>query len=136
MGGASKAREGLIMAADLHEKQKVDRYRAILYAGASGDFNPLHIDPAVGEKAGFGGPILHGMCTAAWMVDAVTRHYGDPRKIKQMNSRFAGPVRLGDELNFVAKEITPGEAGQTYTMEVTNQDGEPILKRASVVMEG
>ena len=63
------------------EKQKVDRYRAFYYAAASGDFNPLHIDPAVGEKAGFGGPILHGLCTAAWMVDSVTRAHGDPRKI-------------------------------------------------------
>ena len=124
------------MAEDLEEKQKVDRYRAILYAGASGDFNPLHIDPSVGEKAGFGGPILHGLCTAAWMVDAVTRHHGDPRKIKQMNSRFAGPVRLGDELTIAAKEIASSDDGVTYAMEVTNQDGEAILKRASVVMEG
>lgn len=117
------------------EKQKIDRYRAIFYAGASGDFNPLHIDPAVGEKAGFGGPILHGLCSAAWMVDSVTRAHGDPRKIKSMGCRFAGPVRLGDELSFEG-EVRNSEDGQTtYFVEVNNQDGEAVLKKALVTME-
>ena len=95
------------------EKQKVDRYRAVYYAGASGDFNPLHIDPAVGEKAGFGGPILHGLCTAAWMVDSVTRAHGDPRKIKKMGCRFSGPVRLGDELCLLYTSPSPRDVEES-----------------------
>ena len=117
------------------EQQKVDRYRAFYYAAASGDFNPLHIDPAVGEKAGFGGPILHGLCTAAWMVDSVTRAHGDPRKIKAMSCRFSGPVRLGDELSLAGTVMEQGEGETTYTVDVKNQDGDQILRKALVTME-
>jgi len=117
------------------EKQKVDRYRAIFYAGASGDFNPLHIDPSVGEKAGFDGPILHGLCTAAWMVDSVTRAHGDPRKIKSMGCRFAGPVRLGDELSFDGSVQEQADGATTYSVSVNNQDGDQVLRKALVTME-
>ena len=54
--------------------RECDPYRAIYYAAASGDFNPIHIDKAVGEMAGLGGTILHGMCTMAWAVEAATRY--------------------------------------------------------------
>ena len=117
------------------EKQKVDHYRAFYYAAASGDFNPLHIDPAVGERAGFGGPILHGLCTAAWMVDSVTRAHGDPRKIKSMSCRFSGPVRLGDELSFTGAVREQADGQTTYTVDVKNQDDDQILRKALVTME-
>ena len=117
------------------EKQKVDRYRAVFYAGASGDFNPLHIDPKVGDKAGFGGTILHGLCTAAWMVDSVTRAHGDPRKIKSMGCRFSGPVRMGDELGFTGSVMEQAEGLTTYAVDVSNQDGDKVLRKALVTME-
>ena len=117
------------------ETQKVDRYRAVYYAGASGDFNPLHIDPAVGEKAGFGGPILHGLCTAAWMVDSVTRAHGDPRKIKSMGARFSGPVRLGDTLSFDGEVREQADGCTTYAVTVSNENGDQVLKKALVTME-
>ena len=120
---------------EFSEDQKVDRYRAVFYAGASGDFNPIHIDPSVGEKAGFGGPILHGLCTAAWMVDAVSRHVGDPRKIKGMRTRFSSPVRLGDSLSYRGRLQQENEDGtQTFAVDAVNQDDEAILKRSTVVV--
>ncbi|MBF94559.1 MAG: hypothetical protein CMH58_05295 [Myxococcales bacterium] len=120
---------------EFSEEQKVDRYRAVFYAGASGDFNPIHIDPSVGEKAGFGGPILHGLCTAAWMVDADSRHVGDPRKIKSMRTRFSAPVRLGDRLSFKGTLQQENEDGtQTYGIEAVNQDEEAVLKRSTVTV--
>lgn len=120
---------------EFSEEQKVDRYRAVFYAGASGDFNPIHIDPSVGEKAGFGGPILHGLCTAAWMVDAVSRHVGDPRKIKGMRTRFSSPVRLGDTLSFRGQLQQENEDGtEIYAIDAVNQDDEAVLKRSTVTV--
>lgn len=123
--------------AEFSEEQKVDRYRAIYYAAASGDFNPIHIDPSVGEKAGFDGPILHGLCTAAWMVDTVSRHVGDPRKVKGMRTRFSNPVKLGDTLTFAGTSQGSNEDGTvTYGVSATNQDGTAVLNRATVIVEG
>ncbi|MFY2559208.1 MaoC/PaaZ C-terminal domain-containing protein, partial [Corallococcus terminator] len=51
--------------------RECDLYRPIYYAGASGDFNPIHIDPEVGKVAGLDGVILQGLCTLAWAVEAV-----------------------------------------------------------------
>ncbi len=42
--------------------RECDKYRPIYYAAASGDFNPIHIDPDAGKAAGLGGPILQGLC--------------------------------------------------------------------------
>ena len=53
--------------------RECDRYRSLYYAGASGDFNPIHIDVEVGQAAGLGGLILQGLCTLAWAVDAFAR---------------------------------------------------------------
>jgi len=58
--------------------RECDRYRSLYYAGASGDFNPIHIDVEVGQAVGLGGVILQGLCTLAWGVDAFARFLGDP----------------------------------------------------------
>jgi 3-hydroxybutyryl-CoA dehydratase len=118
------------------EAHRVDKYRAIFYAAASGDFNPIHIDPSVGEKAGFGGPILHGLCTAAWMVDSVSRHVGDPTAIKSMGCRFSAPVRLGDTVTCegLVHEVADGDT--TYAVSAKIQDDTDVLRKARVTVKG
>ena len=82
-----------------HERT-CDRYRPLYYAGASGDFNPLHVDADAGKKAGFGGPILQGLCTLAWAAEAAVRLYGEPTRLKKLKVRFSRPVKPGDQLIF------------------------------------
>src|SRR5256885_15255864 len=79
-----------------------DPYRPIYYAAASGDFNPIHIDPKVGEAAGLGGAILQGLCTMAWAAEAAVRVYGDPAKLKKLKVRFSRPVKPGDVVTFTS----------------------------------
>ena len=73
-----------------------DPYRPIYYAAASGDFNPIHIDPIVGGEAGLGGAILQGLCTLAWAVDCFIGYLGDPGRVsainKANNDHFLGPL--------------------------------------------
>lgn len=73
--------------------------QAALYR-LSGDHNPLHIDPAIGEQAGFGGPILHGLCTYGIVGRAVLAEEcgGDPSKLKFLSGGFKKPVWPGDTL--------------------------------------
>jgi 3-hydroxybutyryl-CoA dehydratase len=112
----------------------VDRYRPIFYAGASGDFNPIHIDAEVGRAAGLGGPILQGLCTLAWAVDCFARYLGDPGAVTKVQARFSRPVALEDTLTFkgVVKEVSQGTLKATVRAE--NQRGEEVLKE--VTLEG
>ncbi|GAA5899652.1 hypothetical protein JCM8208_000618 [Rhodotorula glutinis] len=66
----------------------------------SGDYNPLHIDSSVGEALGFGGVILHGLCSYGHAARAVVLNVakGDGRRLKYMSARFTSPVKPGDEL--------------------------------------
>lgn len=74
---------------------------ALLYR-LSGDWNPLHADPAVATKAGFDRPILHGMCSMGIAARAIIQHYCDfdPSRLKSMFVRFSRPVMPGETLRF------------------------------------
>ena len=80
---------------------------ALLYR-LSGDWNPLHADPAVAAKAGFDRPILHGMCTMGIAARAIIQHYCDydPSRLKSMFVRFSRPVMPGETLRFEFFEET------------------------------
>ncbi len=73
--------------------------QALLYR-LSGDRNPLHADPAVGEKVGFGGPILHGLCTYGYVGRAALHSLagGDPARIVALEASFQAPVFPGETL--------------------------------------
>jgi acyl dehydratase len=74
---------------------------ALLYR-LSGDWNPLHADPAVAAKAGFERPILHGLCTMGLAARALIQHCCDydPDRLTGMFVRFSRPVLPGDTLRF------------------------------------
>ncbi len=112
--------------------RECDPYSAIYYAAASGDFNPIHLDKAVGEMAGLGGTILHGMCTMAWAVEAASRYLGDPGQIKKVRVRFSRPVAIGDVISFQGR--VTGVDGSRLVAEISakNQRGEEVLKSAMV----
>lgn len=105
-----------------------DPHRPLYYAAASGDFNEIHIDPKVGEKAGLGGVILHGMCTMAWMVEAAVAYVGDPARIVRSRTRFARPVLIGDTLSYRGKVTQIVDGRLTAEISATNQRGEDVLK--------
>jgi len=74
-------------------KHPVGKYLPIYYAGASGDFNPIHIDPEFGKMVGLGGNILQGLCTMGFMARTCTDWAGDPGALKRLKVRFAKPVK-------------------------------------------
>ena len=75
--------------------------RAALIYRLSGDWNPLHLDPAVAAKAGFPRPILHGLASYGVAGVAISRALGrDPARLRLLACRFSGVVMPGDELEF------------------------------------
>lgn len=113
-----------------------DKYRPIYYAAASGDFNPIHIDPEAGKAAGLGGPILQGLCTLGWAVDAFIHYLGDPGKVSRVRVRFSRPVAIDDTVTFTGK-VTKVEGGVvTAELAAKNQKGEDVLKGAVVEGKG
>ncbi|HYV44291.1 MAG TPA: MaoC family dehydratase [Myxococcaceae bacterium] len=115
--------------------RECDRYRPIYYAGASGDYNPIHIDREVGELAGMGGAILQGLCTLGWAVEAAARYAGDPGRVKKVKVRFSRPVRIEDTVTFQGK-VAKVEGGRAVAeLSAKNQDGEDVLKGAVVELE-
>lgn len=85
--------------ADWTFEESTSKEQAALYR-LNGDLNPLHIDPKIGESAGFGHPILHGLCTYGYVCRAVIAQEcgGDPSKMKYLSGQFRKPVWPGDTL--------------------------------------
>jgi acyl dehydratase len=108
-----------------------DRYRPVYYAAASGDFNPLHIDPEAGRAAGLGGAILQGMCTYAWLAEACAAYFDDPGRVRRLRVRFSRPVAPGDTVTFEGRCVAVEGAMVRVEVAATNQRGEEVLKGAS-----
>jgi acyl dehydratase len=79
----------------------------------SGDYNPLHIDPSIGQRAGFGGTILHGLATYGTAARAIIAKVGggDPRSLKAIAGRFTSPLKPGDVLEISIWEMGSGPNG-------------------------
>jgi peroxisomal enoyl-CoA hydratase 2 len=96
-------------AADLDVGTRIGDNQAHVYR-LSGDYNPLHIDPAAAKFGGFDRPILHGLCTfghcAQLLLGALCG--GDPARFGKLKVRFASPVFPGDSLRVVAWHDGPG----------------------------
>ncbi|QRW09965.1 peroxisomal dehydratase [Ceratobasidium sp. AG-Ba] len=76
-----------------------------------GDYNPLHIDPSIGKRTGFGGVILHGLSSYGFAARAVLKSV--PGELKAFGVRFTSPVRPGDTLETSIWEMGPGPDGTT-----------------------
>ncbi|OAT81143.1 hypothetical protein A6M21_12030 [Desulfotomaculum copahuensis] len=79
------------------KKPPLDRMQLVRYAGASGDFNPLHYDDETGKAAGTGGVIAHGMLLMGFAGQAVTRWIPN-RYLKRLSVRFVDITRPGDQI--------------------------------------
>jgi 3-hydroxybutyryl-CoA dehydratase len=113
------------------KKNPVGKYQPMVYAGASGDFNPIHIDPEFGKMVGLGGNILHGLCTMAFVAKSLTDLSGDPGKLKKLKVRFAKPVKPLETVE-VKGTVTAKEGG-TIKLELsawTNKGTVQVISNA------
>jgi peroxisomal enoyl-CoA hydratase 2 len=100
--------------ADWVVEEQTTPEQAIIFR-LSGDYNPLHIDPRIGQGAGFGGVILHGLSTFGFAGRAVLKTVGasDPNSLKFFGVRFTAPVKPGDKLETSIWEVGKGPHSTT-----------------------
>ncbi|MFQ6607145.1 MAG: MaoC family dehydratase [Fidelibacterota bacterium] len=103
----------------------IDKYLPLYYAGASGDFNLIHIDPEFARGQGLESNILQGLCTLG-IATGLLIGDRDPAILKSIKVRFANPVLPGDRLTFTIEE-TAGEVQFT----AVNQGGVVVLENCS-----
>lgn len=110
-----------------------------MYAGASGDFNPIHVDKEFAEKVGLGGTIAHGLSSMARLGRCVTDWIGDPGALKRFKVRFASPARPGDTVTFwgkvTDKKVEDGRNLVTLEVGANIQDGTVVLSKGEAVVE-
>ena len=117
-GGSGTRKEGAAATAARPERSAdhVVDFSILPQAGLiyrlSGDFNPLHADPAIAQQAGFPRPILHGAATWGIAGHAVTRKLcgGDTGRVRSFGARFTSPVYPGETVRNEIWEVVPGQA--------------------------
>jgi len=118
---------------------RVTRADLVRYAGASGDFNPIHWSERTATAVGLPGVIAHGMFTMALVGRAVTGWAGAPDAVVEFGVRFARPVPVPDTdegtevvVSAAVKETTAD--GHTRLALTATCNGEKVLSMAQAVI--
>jgi acyl dehydratase len=106
-----------------------DKYLTVRYAGASGDFNPIHIDEEFAKAVGLPGRILHGLWTMAQVARAQTEAAGGPDKLQRLRVQFRGMGVPEKEITVTStvREVADGVAVVDAQAE---QNGKRIIRNA------
>jgi acyl dehydratase len=106
-----------------------DRYLTVRYAGASGDFNPIHIDEDFARQVGLPGKILHGLWTMAQVARAQTDAGGGPHSLRRLSVQFRG-MGLPEHEVTVKGTVATVDDGVAVVHAVAEQDGKAIIRNA------
>jgi len=111
-------------------KGPLEQIQLTRYAGASGDFNPIHQDDAFARVAGMGGVFAHGMLSMGFVAQAVTDWAG-AGTVRKLGVRFAALVRLKDTVTCTGRVISKTEKDDLRLVELEiwaeTQKGEKVV---------
>ena len=112
-----------------------DKYLPHRYAGASGDFNPIHIDPEFAQQVGLPRNILHGLYSMAQVARANNAAAGgDPRALKRLSVQFRGMGMPESEIE-VTGTVREIREGRAVIDTVATQEGKRIIRNAEAEVE-
>ena len=111
-----------------------DKYLTVRYAGASGDFNPIHIDEEFAKAVGLPGRILHGLWTMAQVARAQTEAAGGPETLKRLSVQFRGMGAPEQEV-LVTGTVREAADGRAIIDTVAEQSGKQIIRNAEAELE-
>jgi acyl dehydratase len=111
-----------------------DRYATLRYAGASGDFNPIHLDDEFARSVGLPGRILHGLYTMALLARTHTEAFGGPQHLKRLAVQFRG-VAVPEHEILVSSTVTGRDGGRLTVSTTAEQQGRAIIRGGTAELE-
>ena len=111
-----------------------DSHTTYRYAGASGDFNPIHIDEQFARSVGLPGRILHGLYTMALLARAQTEAAGGPEKLKRLTVQFRGTALPEHEIT-ITSTVKEHRDGRAIVAATVTQQGKAIIRGATAELE-
>jgi len=111
-----------------------DRYLTVRYAGASGDFNPIHIDEEFARSVGLPGRILHGLWTMAQVARAQTEAAGGPEHLKRLSVQFRG-MGLPEHEIVITGTVRARDGDRATVDTVAEQAGNQIIRNAEAELD-
>jgi acyl dehydratase len=112
-----------------------DRYLTYRYAGASGDFNPIHIDDEFARSVGLPGRILHGLWSMAQVARAQTEAAGGPEKLRRLAVQFRG-MGLPEQEVVVTSKVREVRDGVAVVDAEARQGDTRIVRRGVAEISG
>ena len=110
----------------------VDREAILRYAEITGDYNPIHVDPAFAAKTPMGGVIAHGTLSMNLLWQSLAATFGAAAlRGAALEIRFVKPVREGDTVE--AGGRAAGDATGSFEVWVRNQNGENVIEGGATV---
>jgi acyl dehydratase len=132
-GHLDEHRQGYVVSLEVGQTIELrvtpDPYVTVRYAGASGDFNPIHVDEDLAKQVGLPGRILHGLWTMAQVARAHTDAAGGPEHLRRLSVQFRGMGRLGEEI-VISGTAEAAEDGAVIVHSEAEQSGQRIIRSA------
>lgn len=117
-------------------KGPIQQIQLTRYAGASGDFNPIHQDDEFAKAAGMGGVFAHGMLSMGFVGQAITDWAG-PTAVRKFGVRFAAIVRLKDTVTCRGRVLAKSSGDDAHLVDLEvwaeNQRGEKVVTGKATV---
>jgi acyl dehydratase len=117
----------------------IQRVNLVQYAGASGDFNPIHWNERFATSVGLPNVIAHGMFTMAEAIRVVTDWVGDPGAVEEYSVRFTRPVVVPDDgqgatLEVTAKVTEKLDGKRVQVDLAARSEGQTVLARSRAIV--
>ena len=115
--------------------ETIERMDLVRYAGASGDFNPIHWNDEVARAVGLPGVIAHGMYSMGVATRMITGWAGDPAAIKRLKVRFSNMIEPGQTLT-AKGEVAEVDGGRVLVrFHAEDSKGEKVLSKGEAELE-
>jgi acyl dehydratase len=113
----------------------IERLDLIRYAGASGDFNPIHWSDEIARAVGLPGVIAHGMYSMAVAARMVSGWAGDPAAIKRLKVRFSAMIEPGQTLTAKGEVAGVDDGRVLVRFHAEDEKGEKVLSKGEAELE-
>jgi acyl dehydratase len=109
--------------------RRVSQEQINAYADASGDHNPIHVDPDFARSVGLPGTIAHGLLDMAVLTEAVARWAGGYERVASVACRFSKPLLPGETVTCTGRVVDIDESSglATLELEAVSSSGERVL---------